>query len=309
MMITILMATFNGEKYIDEQIQSILSQSVDNWKLIIQDDCSTDSTVRIIQKYLVKYPDKITIVQRQSPSRSAKTNFISMLEMAKSDYVMTCDQDDIWLPNKVELTLKKMRDMECEYGKDIPLLVHTDLKVVNENLEVVAESMFRYQNLDSRRISFNNLLVQNIVTGCTMMFNRPLLNLADNVPDESIMHDWWFALVAAAFGKIGFVKEPTILYRQHRSNEIGAKDVRSFLYNLKRSLDKEGNRVALQCRYNQAAAFLGLFEKELTDECLRYLKAYISIPNYMKIKRIKIIWDYDFWMTGFVRKCGQILYI
>ncbi|MGI1658555.1 MAG: glycosyltransferase family 2 protein [Desulfitobacterium sp.] len=303
------MGTYNGEKYIAEQIESILCQTEDNWKLIIQDDCSTDTTASILQKYVANYPHKITFAQREFLSGSAKNNFASMLKFAKSEYIMTCDQDDIWLPNKIELTLNRMHEMECYYGKDKPLLVHTDLKVVDEKLEVVAESMFNFQSLDSKRDKFNNLLVQNIVTGCTMMFNRPLLNLVNDVPGESIMHDWWFALVAAAFGKIGFVHEPTILYRQHSFNKVGAKNVKSFLYNLKLLVNREQTKLAIQRTYNQAISFLRLYEKELTEECLKIAKSYISIPNYGKIKRIRMLSEFYFWKTGLMRKCGQILFI
>ncbi|HHY26991.1 MAG TPA: glycosyltransferase family 2 protein [Desulfitobacterium dehalogenans] len=308
-MITILMGTYNGEKFITEQIESILCQTEDNWKLIIQDDCSTDAMVSILQSYVTNYPHKITLIQREFPSGSAKNNFISMLKFAKSEYIMTCDQDDIWLPSKIELTLKKMHESEGYYGKDKPLLVHTDLKIVDEKLEVIAESMFHYQSLDSKRDKFNNLLVQNIVTGCTIMFNRRLLEMVYSVPEESIMHDWWFALVAAAFGKIGFVNEPTILYRQHSSNEVGAKNANSILYNIKRLSNKEQTKLTIQSTYNQATSFLRLYEKELTEECLKIVNAYISIPDYGKLKRINILSESDFWKTGLMRKCGQILLI
>lgn len=217
-MVTILLATYNGERYLEEQIESILQQTCTDWKLIIQDDCSSDGTAVIALKYVKRNPDKIRFVKREFPSGYAKNNFFSMLKLAKSDYVMTCDQDDVWLPTKVQVSMSEMHRLEAEQGCNRPLLVHTDLKVVDYNLSIIAESMFKRQNLDNRRDKLNNLLVQNIVTGCTTMVNRALLDMVYETPKEAVMHDRWFALIACAFGKIGFVDQSTVLYRQHGSN-------------------------------------------------------------------------------------------
>jgi len=307
-MITILMAAYNGERYIAEQIESILSQSETDWKLVIQDDCSVDDTAKIAQKYAEKYPSKINFRERENPSGSAKNNFSSMLCYSNSEYMMTCDQDDIWMPNKIEVTLKKMHELEKKFGKDKPLLVHTDLKVVDEKLNVIAVSMFRRQNLSSIRDGFNNLLVQNIVTGCTMMVNQAFQDVVQEVPEEAIMHDWWFALIAAAFGEIGFVNEPTLLYRQHNNNEVGAKNARSIVYNLKRLLKNKQSKSVLLHTYTQAKIFLDIYGKQLPLTFLKITRAYVSIPSYRKFKRIQMIHKYDFWKTGLARRCGQILF-
>lgn len=307
-MVTILMAAYNGEKYITAQIESILSQTVTNWVLIIQDDCSTDSTAKISRAYSEKYPNKIQFFQRKEASGSAKNNFASLLPLVKTEYCMTCDNDDVWLPNKIELTLKKILQLENLYGKEAPLLVHTDLKVVNEKLEVFADSMLTRQRLDSSRNQFNHLLVQNNVTGCTMMVNQSLLKMVGNIPVEAIMHDWWMALVAAAFGQIGFVNEPTILYRQHSQNEIGFKDAKSIKYNVKRMFNIRGTLDSLGKLYKQARAFLDIYSDCLDEEKLKKLMAFISIPQLGKMNRIKVLHQYDFWKSGLIRKLGQILF-
>lgn len=308
-MITILMATYNGENYIAEQIESILKQTETQWNLIIQDDCSTDNTLKIVQEYALKYPQKINFRKQEDSSGSAKNNFSSMLSLSNSEYIMTCDQDDIWLPNKIELTIRKMHELEKNVGRDYPLLVHTDLKVVDEKLNLIAESMLNFQNLDSTRNEFNNLLAQNIVTGCSMMINRSLLNKVRKIPEEAIMHDWWLALIASAFGKIGFVEEPTILYRQHSSNEVGAQNMKSLIYKLKRLSNHEQTKLALLDTYAQAKAFLDQYASYLPAKMLDINKEYISIPTYQKIRRIQTVKKYDFWKTGFTRKCGQVLFI
>lgn len=308
-MITILMAAHNGEKYISEQIESILKQTETSWKLVIQDDCSKDKTAEIAQKYEREYPGKIVFTGLKSPSGSAKKNFSSMLKFADTEYMMTCDHDDIWLPDKVEITLKKMHELEEKFGYDKPLLVHTDLKLVDEKLDVIYDSMFTRQKLDSRRDKFNNILVQNIVTGCTMMVNRALLAMVYEVPEQAIMHDWWFALIATAFGRISFVREPTILYRQHGNNEVGAKNAGSLRYNFNRMLNKEQSRSVLKDTYSQAKSFLETYKDRLTATQVEIAKAYISIPEYNKVKKLKTISEYDFWKTGFFRICGQILFV
>jgi len=306
-MITILLAACNGEKHIAEQIESVLGQTYTNWKLIVQDDCSEDRTCEIVEKYVDKYPGRIELKKRGTPSGSAKDNFFSMLRYADSDYIMTCDQDDVWLPDKMEVTMDKMLEIEKEVGHDKPVLVHTDLKVTDENLNILSDSLIRFQKLDSRRDKLNNLLVQNIVTGCAMMANRALANKAKNVPEQAIMHDWWFALIASAFGHIGFVDKPTVLYRQHTGNAVGAKNVNSVFYKIKRVLSLNDARQSLAATYAQAESFLKIFEDQLGEREKEIIEAYLKTPSLNRIEKIKIISRYDFWKSGFSRRCGQIV--
>ena len=308
-MITILMATYNGEKYLAEQIESILNQTEADWQLIIQDDCSSDSTSSIANHYANTHPNKIKFFQNQKRSGSAKANFFSMLQYSHSDYMMTCDQDDIWLPEKIQLTMDKMKQLEMVLGPDKPILVHTDLQVVDESLNCIAKSMFQHQNLNSSRDKFNNILVQNIVTGCTMMVNRALLNITKGSPQQAIMHDWWLALIASAFGGIGFVCTPTVLYRQHESNEVGAKNARSLSYNLKRLQNKVQSQEVLQSTYLQAKEFIACYHQQLDDSNLKFATTYAALPMQSKIYRLHALFYYHFWKNGLARKCGQILYV
>lgn len=311
-MITILMAVYNGENYLSDQIESILSQTVREWKLVIQDDCSTDKTAEIAMSYVSKYPDKILFLQRSTPSGSARSNFFSMMKYADSEYVMTSDQDDVWLPQKIEVTLNKLTEIEKKVGKDRPILVHTDLKVVDSDLNVLSDSLFRYQKLNKSNGEFSRLLVQNIVTGCALMVNRALVNKVQVEPQNAIMHDWWFALIASAFGCIGFVDEPTVLYRQHSGNEIGAKNINSLSFIIKKlaSIIKkpESMKLAISATYAQACDFLDTYRDDLSEEMLDILSAYMSISNANIFKKISIINRYGFWKTGMVRKIGQIVY-
>lgn len=217
--VEILMATYEGEEYIDEQLQSLLNQTYENWTLLIRDDGSTDKTLEIIQKYEKKKSDRIKLLKDNKGSLGAKDNFLELLKNSKEDYIMFCDQDDIWLPNKIEITLKKM--LKVQEG---PTLIHTDLKVVDKNLNILSNSFWKLQNLDPARISYNYMIVQNNITGCTAMLNRELVNLSKGEFPNGIMHDWIIGIIAALKGKIDYIEEPTILYRQHSRNSIGAKN-------------------------------------------------------------------------------------
>ena len=172
----ILMATYNGEKYLKEQIDSILNQTYKNWRLIIHDDNSTDNTLNLIKEYVEKYPEKIILIDDDISTGGAKENFAYLLNKIDDnfDYIMFSDQDDVWFENKIELTLNKMIETERKYSKK-PILVHTDLKVVDENLNVIAESMIRYQKIDINNQKYIKFLaLENVVTGCTVMINKYL---------------------------------------------------------------------------------------------------------------------------------------
>ncbi len=222
-MIAILLAVYNGEKYLKQQIESLLSQTVTDAKIIIHDDGSNDSSADIINLYATQYPDRVISLQGEATGGAAK-NFAYLLACCDDsfDYIMFCDQDDVWLPDKCEKTLAAMNDAEAN-DRDTPVLVHTDLRVVDRSLGIINESFFDFQKLVQADITLPKLLVQNYVTGCTVMINRALRKKCGTVPPGCIMHDWWLALVAVIFGKLVCVNEPTMLYRQHGNNQVGAK--------------------------------------------------------------------------------------
>ncbi len=163
------------------------------------------------------------IIPSEGQNLGACGNFSRLLEQADAPYVMFCDQDDVWLPDKIEITLAAMRELERQHGAETPLLVHTDLMVVDERLNRLGKSLWLFQCTEPQRLTkLNRLLMQNFATGCTVMINRALRDLAVPVPAEALMYDWWLALVATAFGRVAAVEDPTVLYRQHGRNDTGA---------------------------------------------------------------------------------------
>jgi len=305
-LLEILMAAYNSEHFIGEQIESILNQTYKDWILIIRDDGSSDSTWEIAQKYALQYPNRIKLIKGEN-SGSAANNFFMLLNQANSDYVMFCDNDDVWLPDKIRKTMDKMCEMERRLGKDKPILVHTDLSIVDAHLNVIADSFFSYQKLNPSCNELNHLLVQNIVTGCTMMVNRSLVKKALPQPKYSVMHDWWLALVAAAFGEIGYVNEATILYRQHNSNVVGAKRSGSLKYAVKRLTDLDKLKREIKALFLQASEFLVRYRGNMSLSTISMLEDFVSVPTLGLWDRFRIFNRYHIWKTGFIRKIGQLM--
>lgn len=301
------MATYNGEPYLRPQMDSILHQSNQDWRLIIRDDCSSDNTVKIIKEYQLLRPEQIQLIQAEQPSGSAKNNFFQLLQYSTAEYVMFADQDDVWLQQKIELTLEKMHQMEQQYGEEIPLLVHTDLAVTDENLRIVNHSLFQMQNMDAERNKLNNIVVQNIVTGCTMMCNRALLNLVVEIPEKSIMHDMWLALVAAAFGQIGFVDKATILYRQHGNNANGAKNVKTLKYIFQKLKNINEIHAGLVKQYQQAKEFFQVYHSLLNQEQKEMLEVYSTFEEKSAVSKLLLLRKHQLYKNGFIRRAGQIL--
>lgn len=302
------MATYNGEKYIDEQLQSIIKQVFTDWRLIILDDCSIDGTMGILKRYQHQYADKIIIYENNAHNGSAKNSFFQLLDYAESEYVMFSDQDDVWKDDKIIVTYKKILGMEKIYGIDMPLLVHTDLCVVDYKLNVINESLFSMQQMDYTRDKINNLLIENIVTGCTVMINRALLNFVYKKPRNFVMHDMWLALIAATFGKIGFVNESTILYRQHANNLIGAKDSHGIKYVFRKISSHKKIHSSLIAQYQQAFEFLQIYFDYLDKKDLCMLCEYTAIPDNNIFYRWVSLIKYGLLKNKLIKIIGQLIF-
>jgi len=246
--VVILLATYNGAKFIAAQIDSILKQALSNWNLWIRDDGSTDDTINIIKDYCRK-DNRIKLIVDEERNLGACGNFLKLMAEAQrssvASYFAFADQDDVWKPNKLELLLDEMERIE-PHAKGLPILVHSNFSVVSEDLAILKRS-HHAKIIDKMGAvcSPNRLLIQNVVTGCTALFNRNLLKKSLPVPEAVVMHDWWLALVAGLFGKIGYVDEPLVLYRQHSSNCLGIemrnlnKGFSGFFVKLKVALDRK----------------------------------------------------------------------
>lgn len=303
--IAILMATYNGERYIVEQIESLLTQSYKLWELYIHDDGSKDNTLCIINEYVKKYPEKIHIVNGPRTG-GAKYNFLYLMQQVDAPYVMFCDQDDVWLSEKICKTLSSMYEMEKKKGKEIPLLIFSDLKVVDQDLNIIADKMSIYQQLDNRKIKFKDLMIQNVVTGCTVMINRTCVKKAVlfNSIENIIMHDWWCSLVAAYFGCIACIDEPLILYRQHVTNSVGAKPATSFFYIINKIRQGKRIQTELQSTRNQICAFVDTYEIASSDIAYQYCQ----LDKKNKLRRLYFYKTHDVWKNGLLRNLALIFW-
>jgi glycosyltransferase involved in cell wall biosynthesis len=233
-MIDILLATYNGEKYLREQLDSIFDQSCQDWKLLVRDDGSSDGTVVIIEDYMSRYPGKVTRICDDKGRLGVCQNFGELLKHSTAEYVMFSDQDDVWLPNKIELMRELMKNAEVVYP-DIPLLVHTDKRVVDSDLNVVADSHWSLTRMSPFiGDDVNKLMVDGLVSGNTMIVNRKAKEISIPIPKEATLHDRWISIKTAKYGKILYSSVPCILYRQHSSNSIGSqkRSVMRFVRNM-----------------------------------------------------------------------------
>lgn len=287
--IAILLATYNGGEYVSEQIESILEQTCEDWVLYIHDDGSKDNTVEIVKAYEQKYPEKIVVLDGPSTG-GAKTNFLYLFREVEAPFYMCCDQDDVWLSDKIALTKKEMDNL-VRGDENKPCLVFTELCVVDGNLQVIAEKMSEYQGLDCKKVNFNRALIQNVVTGCTMMVNRVLRDELSKIEDFDgvLMHDWWATLVATRFGKVAYLETATILYRQHGNNGVGATNAASFAYKLKRMLQGEDIKKSLENTRIQAGAFADLYQEAESSLVSEYAK----LAEKSKLKRLAFYKKHD----------------
>lgn len=218
-----LLATCNGERFLREQIDSILAQTLPGVTILARDDGSSDATPQILNDYAQRFPDRFCILPTLVPAGSPKGNFLALLKASNAPYVAFADQDDVWLPQKLELEMQAMQALQQRFGASTPLLVFSDLTVVDESLTPQAPSFWRHRHIDPRNIGrLGRLLMENVVTGCTALLNAPLARIARSMPESAVMHDWWIALLAATLGHSTAVPQQLVLYRQHEANVIGA---------------------------------------------------------------------------------------
>lgn len=219
--IAILMATYNGEQYLAEQIDSILNQTNKSWHLYVHDDGSSDNTYAILKDYSNNYPDKITIYD-YPPQGGARNNFFSLLNKVEAPYYMFCDQDDVWIPKKISISLEAIKKQE-ETHPHKGIIICTDLFVVDENLSIIQDSMWKYSMVYPQYIqTFNDCGAQTAVTGCTMLFNQEAKNSCVYSTQKAIMHDSWVCLCTLKkHGILYGIHQQTVYYRQHGSNCLG----------------------------------------------------------------------------------------
>ncbi|MEA2020071.1 MAG: glycosyltransferase family 2 protein [Campylobacterota bacterium] len=214
MKISVCIATYNGERYIKEQLDSILDQLEVNDEVVISDDSSTDNTIEIIKSY---NDIKIRLFENQK-FKSPIYNFENALKQANGDIIILSDQDDIWKPNKIETIKMYMKEYD---------LVLSDADIIDENGKSLNESFYK---LNGSKSGLVKNIVKNSYLGCTMAFNRKILGKSLPFPKDIPMHDWWIGLIAEMYGKTYFIEDRLISYRRHGNNAspTGEKSIYTF---------------------------------------------------------------------------------
>lgn len=228
-MINILLSTYNGERFLAQQLDSILNQSYSDWRLYIRDDGSKDSTQDILRQYASK--DKRITVVSDNENLGAMMSFEHLLrQYGDAEYIAFSDQDDVWDRDKISLSIEAMKQAEQQYpGK--PIVVHSDLRVVDSTLRPIASSFWKYSNIIPKLLDANiyYLAISNSVTGCAMLFNSTARSCSLPFYNNAYMHDAWITLkVKISGGVIVPIDKPLISYRQHGDNTLGAVNYNIF---------------------------------------------------------------------------------
>ena len=349
-MVDIVLSSYNGEKYIAEQIESILECEVQDFRLFVFDDASYDSTADIVKRFEDEYPEKVFMV-RSSVNRGSTCNFIQGLKFAArtapADYYMFCDQDDVWLENRITVCLTNIIRLEEEYSPYMPLMLFTDAVLVDEELNSLGTTFFKADRLNTGKLDFARILTENRCIGCTSFMNAALVKMISGYDRRIRYHDWWAALVASAFGKIEFINEPTVLYRQHQENVVGQKNFTGYIKdrideiggnckigdnarigvngkknrnrlisgngktnrNCQTKSAENGIRRRLRKTIAQASAFHKIYGSELSPSKKRILREFIALGSATPIERRRLIIKNGFYKSGLFRNLGLFLFV
>lgn len=284
MKVNILMSTYNGQQFLVEQIRSIQEQTFQDWTLLIRDDGSTDQTREIIEEF-EKKDSRIRFIEKDTHKNlGVIKSFHQLLRYEKADYYFFSDQDDVWLPDKLEVSLQEAR----LYQTDQPLMVYMDLTVVNQDLQVMTESMIRSQSHHANTELVQEL-TENTVTGGVAMINHALAELWSGTEDI-LMHDWYLALLASALGKLVFIDKPGELYRQHADNVLGA---RTFSKRLKKWIRPHILfKVYWDLIKNSQKQASFLLDKPLSPTDRELVQAFVMIMDKPMLERFKTLRKY-----------------
>lgn len=290
--VVILMGTYNGEKYIRAQLDSILNQDYDSWELIIRDDSSTDQTIEIIREY-EKNDSRIKMIDSKRNLGQIK-NFEELLKVVpEEEYIMFCDQDDVWKKDKIRITMEAMINAES-HNPGLPILVYTEKEYVDNDLNPLKTNDEKLKN------DMLSILCQNPVYGCTAMINMRLKELLLPFPNYITCHDYWIALIASSNGIIKRVDYKSILYRQHSNNVTGGINNHSFFKKVK-NWNKTNDKIKkslvqnyLYCKSISksniiARRYVDLLESPRIIRVFKALKMGYSLNNIISTARSLIV--------------------
>ncbi len=294
------MATYNGEKYLEEMLDSIVEQEDMEFICYIHDDGSTDATLEIIQNYIFRYPKIFFLLEDDRVCGSAKENFFYLMEEVEADYYFFADQDDVWMKDKMKKTYKAIKELEKHSYDKAPLASFCDMYVTDEKLHILHDSFAQSIGRSVSRTKYTQILIDNPAAGCCICMNRYCRDKALEIDNKDMveMHDVWCLLVAATFGRVQGVDEPLSYYRQHEHNEMGAtsEDISDKVKrNLKEAAEgsaKSSKEVFRQQKFRLAREVLKL--KDLPQKEKEVLETFVHPENQSRIQRILFLKKNEF---------------
>ena len=280
----VILAVRNGERYLTAMLDSLLSQTTRDFNVLVRDDGSRDGSLEILENYKPRFDGRLSVITGE-PSGSATANFAILMRETKADYVLFADQDDVWKPEKVELTLRSLKEAEAKYGKSTPIYFATDIAVVNKDLELISASYWKWKRLKPSMMSrLSQSLICVPIQGMASGINRALLDLANPVAEKAISHDWWAQLIAAAMGKVICDPTATALYRVHGGNASVPKQVGVMPY-LKLGLDASFLRRGLGRRIEQANALADALTGRMPPDKLKVIRRFTTLQSQGFVQR------------------------
>ena len=319
----VILCTYNGEKYLEKQIKSIMEQDREDFCLLYSDDGSSDSTKAILQSLQERYGKKMLAFPRSMKSGSPAKHFLSILSaLAKGEvyienleYIFLADQDDCWFPDKLSKTISVIKEEERKFGESLPILCHTDCTLVNAKGELLAKSYRSYQKLPGASYRFSRLLLQNHVTGASVGINKALLQYCKEIPEQVKMHDHWLALLANCFGEIQYLPYASYAYRQHEENVLGAKKA-SVLKECEERLaaskekDKEDAiHSSYRALFSQGRELKRLFGDLLPEIKRKVLEAFLSLEGKSRLGKITTMALFGICPYPLYRGIGAMLFL
>lgn len=296
--IHIVLATYNGERYLREQLDSILANTWNDYSIEICDDGSTDGTLELAEEYAAKYGN--IHIHENEKNLGYVRNFIEGIKRSTSPYIMLCDQDDRWNTDKIARTYERMKQLEKEEGgTKRPLMVFTDAMNFDSETGEELGSFHQNSHLNAAGTDKAHLLMENKCIGCTVMINAAVRPYLEIVPDEVRVHDWWLALICSFFGKISYINETTLQYRQHSGNMIGGSGFSEYIKNRISNLGKQ--RDALRQTYAQGAAFYALFGRQMDEQSRGLAEAFAKMSEVGGFARRAYMLRYGFCKSGWLR--------
>ena len=283
--IDIICSALNAARFLPELLDSIERQTYTDWRLWLRDDGSTDGSVEIMRQREA-VDSRVRVLHVGGPKSGPAAAFGWLLERVPPDsrYVMLADADDVWLPHKIERTLAAMQAAERESPPKTPILVHTDLIVVDERLGVIHPSFWEYTRCPPEPATLRRQIVRTLMTGPTLMLNAALRESIGSTPTAARIQDTWFGLVAVALGKVVALRESTVLYRQHGSNTVGAREARitpfNFAATVRRGMERRDKfREGVAHSAALSRALLDGYGSRLSNADRAYLSGFAELPN------------------------------